>query len=142
MSHIDRILPLQSAKPAPNIWVIVKYTNEGWFPGRLSPDMTTVAIEGASYDFDANEDEFVLFNAMSREFLNQYPNSVLVRLTDMEYIISDPTMSLCRVVRSINAVRNNANQRLLPPLETRYEKYSLAEAAALCTPPILSLEVT
>ena len=142
MSNIDYMCALPPARAFPNLWVIVKYTNEGWFPGRLSSDMKTVAIEGASYDFDAGEDEFVEFTANSRAFLQRHPDSVLVRLKDMEYLIFDPKMPLHRVITGVNAVRNASNQKLLPALEKKYEAYSIEDAAALCSPPILALEVT
>lgn len=135
------VLALQPARPSPGSWVVVKYSGEGWHMGKLSSDMKTVTINGEAFEFDATEDEFVDYSIHAKNFIALHPDSVMVRLNDIEYILSNPKISLDWAIRSINAVRNRSNQKLLPPIESEYKSYTIEQAAALCSPAILVLEV-
>lgn len=136
------VLPLHPARVTPGSWVLIRYIEDGWFPGKLSQDMKTVEIDREVYNFDPNEDEFVEYSSKASEFVALHPQSVLVKLADTEYIVSDPQMSVVDAVRALNALRHNSGLKLLPPLERRYESYSIADAATLCSPSILALHVT
>lgn len=141
MSEIRSLMLLKKAAAIGNAWVFVRYADDGWSPGKLSPHTDLVTIGDEVFAFDELEDEFVEYDSRTREFLTRYPAAYLVRLGEMEYLVSDPNMTVAELIITINALRHNAKQSKLPPVDKLYAKYSVQHAAELCNPPILALHV-
>lgn len=139
---VDHVLTLEPPKVSPGRWILIRYIEDGWFPAKISTDMKSVFIEQDTYDFDATEDEFVEYSTLASSFIRLHPNSVMVRLDDRDYLVADPKMSVGATIRALNVLRRRSGLPLLPPLEERYETFSVEEAATLCAPRILALHVT
>lgn len=138
---VDHVLTVERAKLTPGCWIIIRYIDDGWFPAKVSTDMKSICIERETYNLDPAEDEFVEYSTLASSFIQLHPNSVMVRLDDKDYLVADPKMSVSSTIRALNVVRSRSGLRLLPPLEERYESFSVQEAATLCTPGILALRV-
>lgn len=142
MAEITHVMSVGRREIWGNVWVMVKYSGEGWFAGKLSADATTVSIDGTSYDFDRKEDEYVEYSTKADDFLKQHTDSVIVRTPDTDFVVADAAMTVADVVRTINLLLYRAGQKQMPPIDPQYAKYTISEASTLCSPAILSLEVS
>ncbi len=141
MAAVTSVLPVPRAYASPDSEVIVRYVDEGWHTGVLSGDGTAVVFNGTPYGFDPAADEFVESTPATRAFLGRHAGSLLVRVaqSEVEYLVSDATITVERLITMINALLFRAGRAQLPPVDDDHGSYILYEAAKLCHRGVLGL---
>lgn len=141
MSGITSVLPLPRSFATPYSSAYVRYEGEGWYRGLISHDQQTIKIDGTSYGFDAKVDEFVEATAATTAFLARHAGSVLVRVaqSQVDYLVSDGTMTLENLITMLNALLFRAGRPRLPPVHEDDALYMLYDAAKMCERGVLEL---
>ena len=141
MSGITSVLPLPRSFATPYSSVYVRYDEDGWCRGIISEDQHTIKIGGTFYAFDAKLDEFVEATAETTAFLARHTGSVLVRVaqSQVDYLVSDGTMTLETLITMLNALLFRSGRPRLPPVHEDDALHMLYDAAKMCDQGVLVL---